>query len=173
MSDEAAPAAGAPGGKRGAKTLILMLVTAIASAAAGFAVPQMLGGGTHAPSEETKHEPEPAAHEPVKTELSYVPFGEVIANLDDNRMMRYVRAKFSVAVDEKEAKNAETLIEEHRTVLKNWLLGYLQNKQVDEVRGTEGFNRIRREIQERFNDVLYPGGDTKIREVLFDEFNVQ
>lgn len=173
MSDEAAPAAAAPGGKRGAKMLILLLVTAVASAAAGFAVPQLLGGGAHDPSGETKHEPEVPAHEPVKNELAYVPFGEVIANLDDNRMMRYVRAKFTLAIDEKDAKATETLIEEHRTVLKNWMLGYLQNKHVDEVRGTEGFNRIRREIQERFNEVLFPGGDGKVREVLFDEFNVQ
>jgi flagellar basal body-associated protein FliL len=64
-------------------------------------------------------------------------------------------------------------VEENKTFLKNWLIGYFQSKQVDEVRGTEGFNRVRREIQEQFNLILFPDGEEVIQEVLFEEFNVQ
>src|SRR5262249_37731506 len=114
-----------------------------------------------------------AAAEHGKIGLTCVPFGEVVANLDDNRMMRYVRAKFSLAVADKDAETVTHLVEDNRTVLKNWLIGYLQNKQVDEVRGTEGFNRIHREIQEQFNELLFAATEPKIKDVLFDEFNVQ
>lgn len=162
--------------KRSRKGLIVMAFLGLVSAAAGFAVPQLLGGSSHKASSHESHDAHDAA--PAKSEhasvgLSYVPFGEVVANLDDNRMMRYVRAKFSLSVAEKDAKTIEHTIEENKTVLKNWLIGYLQNKQIEEVRGTDGFNRIRREILDRFNEMLYPGGEGKLKEVLFEEFNVQ
>ena len=34
-------------------------------------------------------------------------------------------------------------------------------------------NRIRREIRDQFNAMLYPNGEEKIIEILFDEFVVQ
>jgi flagellar basal body-associated protein FliL len=178
MSQEAATEAEAPRTKRSMKGWILMAVTGLVSAGAGFAVPQMLGGSTHHAAEESGHghdaaDPKKDDKKHVRMAMACIPFGDVVANLDDNRMMRYVRAKFSLAVEEKEVEPVQRLVEENKTVLKNWLIGYLQNKQIDEVRGTEGFNRVRREIQERFNEMLFPNGEAKVKEVLFDEFNVQ
>jgi flagellar protein FliL len=173
MGHEAGTDAAPQGGKRRLKTLVLTAVIGLVSAAAGFAVPQMLGGGTTGSADDKTHDAAASKKDHAKVALGCVPFGEVVANLDDNRMMRYVRAKFALAVEEKECEAVNHLVEEHKTVLKNWLIGYLQNKQVDEVRGTEGFNRIRREIQERFNEILFPEGEAKIKEILFDEFNVQ
>jgi flagellar protein FliL len=204
MGHDAAAGGGAPR-KKGIKTLGLMVIVAVVSTAAGFAVPQFLGGATPKSVNDAPHEGDEAEHEtataghgsahgaalgsghgsghgaaPSKskkggslTGLAYVPFGDVVANLDDTRMMRYTRAKFSLAVDKKEAESVTALVEENKTLLKNWLIGYLQNKQIDEVRGTEGYNRIRREIQDRFNDLLFPDGEAKIRDILFEEFNVQ
>ena len=105
--------------------------------------------------------------------MASVPFGDVVANLDDNRMMRYLRVKFSLSAEKKDAPTLLLTVEENKTSLKNWLIGYLQNKQIEEVRGTEGFNHIRRDIQEQFNQMLYPKGYEIIKDVLFEEFNVQ
>jgi flagellar basal body-associated protein FliL len=173
MADEAASETTASPPKKGIKGLLLAGVVGLASAAAGFAVPQLLGGGAHNPAESDPHEATPSKKESAHAGVAYVPFGEVVANLDDNRMMRYVRAKFSLSVDKKDWEAVQHIVEENKTVLKNWLIGYLQNKQIEEVRGTEGFNRIRREIQDRFNEMLFPDSEGKIREVLFDEFNIQ
>lgn len=173
MAEEAAKEGASPPAKKGAKALIPLIVIGLVSAGAGFAVPKFLGGGTPKPSDASEHEPADPKKAHAHAELSFVPFDEVVANLDDNRMMRYVRAKFSLSVEKKDCEAVQHVVEENKTVLKNWLIGYLQNKQIDEVRGTEGFNRIRREIQDRFNDMLFPDGDGKIKEVLFDEFNIQ
>jgi flagellar basal body-associated protein FliL len=174
MAEETAVEAQPPRAKRSLKTWVLAAFTGLVSAAAGFAVPQMLGGGTpHKPADETAHDAKAPKKEHSHLGLSCVPFGEVVANLDDNRMMRYVRAKFSISVSEKDCEAVQHVVEENRTVLKNWLIGYLQNKQIEEVRGTEGFNRIRREIRDRFNETLFGGGEPKIKDVLFEEFNVQ
>lgn len=174
MAEEASGAAPA-GPKKSVKAWIVAGIVGVSSAAAGFAVPQILGGSSHegAPAHGSHEAPAAAKEEHGGTGGGYVPFGEVVANLDDNRMMRYVRAKFSLSVEKKDCEAVAHVVEENRTVLKNWLIGYLQNKQVEEVRGTEGFNRIRREIQERFNEMLFPDGHGKVREVLFEEFNVQ
>lgn len=173
MAEESAPAEAAKP-KRNFKVLVLTAIIGLASAAAGFAVPQLMGGGVHKEAADKEHAPETHAQDHARKKgLSCVPFSDVVANLDDHRMMRYVRAKFSLAVEEKDVESVTHVVEENRTMLKNWLIGYLQNKQIDEVRGTEGFNRIRREIQERFNELLFAGEEPKIKEVLFDEFNVQ
>ena len=39
--------------------------------------------------------------------------------------------------------------------------------------GRAGVNRLRREIREQFNAMLYPNGEEPIVEILFDEFVVQ
>jgi flagellar basal body-associated protein FliL len=44
---------------------------------------------------------------------------------------------------------------------------------MEDLRGAAGQNRLRREIQDHFNTVLFEDGYDRIREVLFEEFNVQ
>jgi flagellar FliL protein len=174
MAREKEATGGAPArAKRGVMTWVVAAVIGLVSAGAGFAVPQMLSGGTAESADDSAHAAKAPKKEHHELGLACVPFGEVVANLDDNRMMRYVRAKFSLSVDKKDSQAVQHVVEQNKTVLKNWLIGYLQNKQVEEVRGTEGFNRVRREIQERFNQVLFPDGEEMIKEILFEEFNVQ
>ena len=167
------PSAAAPKGKGGMLRWVFMAVFWLGSAGAGYAVPLVLLGAPDGPTEPPASADSTKHSEPHEPELAYVPFGEVIANLDDHRMSRYLRAKFSLAVAKSDAQAVQHVIEEHKTSLKNWLIGYFQNKQVDEVRGTEGFNCVRREIYEQFNQTLFPQADEKIKEILFEEFNVQ
>ena len=44
---------------------------------------------------------------------------------------------------------------------------------MDDVRGAAGQNRLRREIQNEFNANLYPDGDDRILDILFEEFSIQ
>jgi flagellar basal body-associated protein FliL len=175
MAEQTEPAAAAPRAKGGAMGWIIVGAVAVVSAGAGFAVPALLLGGSSAPAE---HEPADGAHKtPAKAthdlEWTTVPFGEGVANLDDNRMTRYLRVKFALAVDKKDATIVQHVVEERKMLLKTWLIGYLQSKQVEDERGTAGFNRVRREIQDQFNQMLFPGDEEKIKEILFEEFNVQ
>ena len=166
-SEAAAPRAG------GKRAWIVVVIIALFSAGAGFAVPQFLGSASEASDSAEATHGSKKGNKDGESGIACVPFGDVVANLDDNRMMRYVRAKFSLAVEKRESQSVQHVIEENKTILKNWLIGYLQNKQIEEVRGTEGFNRVRREIQEQFNQMLFAEGDERIKEILFEEFNVQ
>ena len=95
MDQDAANATAPPPARRSKKALILMALVGLLSAAAGFAVPQLMGSAGHKPAGEESHEAKAVPQEHAHVGLGCVPFGEVVANLDDNRMMRYVRAKFS------------------------------------------------------------------------------
>ena len=68
--------------KRGfMKTLLVTAVVGVVSAAIGFSIPMLfpalLGNET-------------AASEPTEPQLKFIPFGEVIVNLDEGRMNRYL-----------------------------------------------------------------------------------
>ena len=64
-------------------------------------------------------------------------------------------------------------IETRGAVLRNWMLGYLANLQLEDIKGQDGQNRIRREIQNHFNDILSPDGTDIVHDVLFEEFQIQ
>jgi flagellar basal body-associated protein FliL len=163
----------APRAAGGIMKWLLTAVVGLGSAGAGFAVPHFLSSTSPETVAESSHKDASSKKKHEGAALAYVPFGDVVANLDDHRMMRYVRAKFALSVEKEDSEAVHHLVDENKLVLKNWLIGYLQNKQISEVRGTEGFNRLCREIQEHFNQSLFPDGEEKINEILFEEFNVQ
>jgi flagellar protein FliL len=78
-----------------------------------------------------------------------------------------------VAVEESEAKEITEHMEKQKAFLKNRLISYLSDQSMHEVTRQIGVNRIRREIRDEFNAILYPEGEEKILDVLFDEFVVQ
>ena len=163
---EAAPSRG------GLKNRLFMGLIGVVAAAAGFAVPQLLGGGaaTSHKTEEHKSEtmPESASPQPV-----FLPFGELVVNLAEERLTRYLRVSITLQVERANEETAKQGIEKKKTILKNWLISYLSDKSLEEVRGAAGVNRARREIQDQFNNILFPDGSEIIREVLFEEFSVQ
>ncbi|MCA9228196.1 MAG: flagellar basal body-associated FliL family protein, partial [Planctomycetales bacterium] len=81
--------------------------------------------------------------------------------------------KVNLQVDKAQADGITKMLEQKKPILKNWLLSYLSDKGMDDIRGRVGQNRLRREIQDHFNTVLFADGYDRIHDVLFDEFNVQ
>jgi flagellar basal body-associated protein FliL len=57
--------------------------------------------------------------------------------------------------------------------LKNWLAVYLAGRTLDEVRGAQSLNRVRREICDAFNEQIWPQQPPRIHHVLLKEFAVQ
>ncbi len=170
MADEAATkAADAAEQPRGKFGPVVVAVLVLVSAGLGFAVPTLLSGKT-----EEKQDDEPAMDlpEPVG-KPGYVEFGEAVANLNDGRMTRYLRIKITLQTDEAQVAGIEALLKTHEAVLRNWLLSHISDKTMEDIRGAAGQNRLRREIQEQFNAVLFPDGIDRISDVLFEEFNVQ
>lgn len=113
-------------------------------------------------------------YEPPKPEdTAFVPFDAVVVNLDEGSLTRYLRVAVSVQVAKEDEISVTEKIEQNRVLLKNWLINRISDKDLDEIRGAVGQNRLRREIRDEFNTVLFPDGFDRIYDVLFEEYNVQ
>jgi flagellar basal body-associated protein FliL len=148
-------------------TILLVLVAGGTCGAAGFAVPLL------AP-QAFRPEPQPAeSTAAAEGRPAFVPFGETVVNLNSERFNRYLRVSITLQVYEADLEKVTPLLEKNKALLKSWLISYLSDKNMEEVRGSAGQNRLRREIHQHFNAVLFQDGYDRIRDVLFEEFNVQ
>ena len=141
-------------------------ITGLVAGALGFSVPLLfpsLVGFANTSQEVTTAQP------------AFVQFGSVVVNLNEGRLNRYLRVSITleVAGGEEVANALAEQVAAKRSVLVDWLLSYLADMSMDSIRGAAGQNRLRREIQDHFNWVLYPEGKGQIDDVLFEEFNIQ
>ncbi len=134
--------------------------------AGGFAVP-LLYPDVFNKAAETEEVEETS----VKT--AYVEFGETVVNLNSDRLNRYLRLEITFLVKETDQLEIQELVTKEQARLKSWLISYLSDVSMEDIRGAAGQNRLRREIQDHFNTVLFTDGYDRIRDVLFLEFNVQ
>ena len=111
--------------------------------------------------------------ETPKNKQEAIPFGDVVVNLGEDRLNRFLRVKIMIAVNETDVKEVTELLTKQKAFLKSWLIGYLSDQPTQEVGRKVGVNRLRREIREQFNAMLYPNGEEPIVDILFDEFVVQ
>jgi len=156
-------------------SFLVVGIIGIVSAGAGFAtpllLPDVLGAGA------TK---EPSANQELQVdlaepngEIAFVPFGESVVHLNDGKMSRYLRVNLTLQVDEAQVQGITELVEKRRIILKDWLLRYLSDLDMDAIRGAAAQNRMRREIMDHFNTTLFPDGYDRIHHILFEEFNIQ
>src|SRR5271166_5408282 len=94
---------------------LVLVFAALLAIAAGFSVPLYLF-----PSAQKKTAP---AHEAKRQAL--LPFGEVVVNLGEERLTRYLRAKLLLVIDESEEKTVKELVEKQKPFMKSWLISYL------------------------------------------------
>jgi len=152
------------------------LIVGILAVGLGLALPFLLPleGGVS----KDEAEPIPEHHGEIAEELAtYVPFTEdgegIVVNLDGERMTRYLRIAFSMKIaKESEDEFREKLLEK-MPPLRDWLINHLSVYSLEEIRGAAGQNRIRREIRDQFNTIMFPRGGDRIFEILFFEFAVQ
>jgi flagellar protein FliL len=116
---------------------------------------------------------EKKAPDPHDTKPALVAFGDVVVNLGEERLTRYLRVRIILVVEEGDVKDTTELLQKQKAFLKNWLIGYLSDQSLLDVGRNVGVNRIRREIRDQFNAMLYQDGMERIHDILFDEFVVQ
>lgn len=160
MSAPAAPSASPAAKKRGKLPLIIVAVVCIAG---GAAVPMFVT----LPGTKAEAKPKKPANDVA------VPVGDVVVNLAEDRMNRYLRMKIAIKVDADDEKAVTALVAKHKAAMKSKLISHLAGKTLRDVSGSVGVNRLSREILEKFDDILYPDGESKVREVLFEEYVVQ
>jgi flagellar FliL protein len=164
---EAEPVAAPKGGMKG---MLVIVAVGLIAAAAGFALPRFLPGSVAGMGKASSEHEEKS---PTGLKLGFVPFDQVVVNVNEQRLARFLRVKLIIVVDAADEKQIGDLVTKNKAILKNWLISHLSDKGMQDVSGAVGINRARREIQDQFNYLLCPDGSEKVRDILFEEFNVQ
>jgi flagellar protein FliL len=165
------------------KKLMLWMIVAVvligAAAGGGLVVSR---GASKPPSEPAaasqpaEEAPAPVPEKAAGGDYTYYDFEPIIVNLDEPRLARYIRATLVVVLDARNKKASDEVVEllnKKKPELKSWLTVYLAGCTLEDVRGPKNLNRIRREIQNSFNEQLWPNGRGMIERVLIKEFAVQ
>lgn len=147
-----------------------MLVVVLCAVGSGIATPFVVAQLTAKTEDQPKEE---IAEPDPEEEVDFIPFEEVTVNLDEARFSRYLRINFSLQVAKSQRAEIEEKITAKKVIFKNWIQIHLSEKGTEDLKGKFGRNRIRREMQDFFNKVLFDDGIERIQDVLFDEFHVQ
>ena len=106
--------------------------------------------------------------------FAYIAFDPIYVNLAEGRLTRYLRLNLVLQAKQEAAPALQALLEDGKSaVLKNWLISYLSDMDLEDVKGRISLSRLRREIRDGFNELLEQLGCPQIETVLFVEFNIQ
>jgi flagellar basal body-associated protein FliL len=103
----------------------------------------------------------------------FVPFGRIVVNLNEPALTKYLSLDITLLTDGKDKASVSSAVEDRLPILRTWLTSYLADKSMEDVRGKVGINRLRREIQDQFNALMFDDGRERVRDVLFEEFHVE
>jgi len=168
-------------------TWLILGAIVIAGLAGGFALAQLLAGtGSGSPQQpevkETQADNIPE-NDTINDMLIDKPKGEnlwsydlepVIANLDEPGVTRYARVTITLQLDpQMDQEKGTAFLEGKKPVLRDWLTTYIAGLSLEQVRGTRNLGRIKQEVRDSFNELLFPEGKLFIRDILFKEFAIQ
>jgi len=159
--------------KKGGSPLPFIIV-GILGTALGLAVPFVIPASEAEPKE-TEQQLERDEYVGADVKKVYIEFEEdaTVQNLKDNNLTRYLSVKISLYIAEDHQSEIEQELKNKKIEMKNWLIGQMADKTLADVSGKEGQNRLRREIRDQFNTILFPDGRDRIFDVYFTEFAVQ
>lgn len=140
---------------------MILGIVALVAVAAGVVVPLFLLGGKSPAGSGAQ----PAAKPPYE-------FGEVIVNINDGNNGRFLQLKLKLVIDMPE-KPMNTLMDAKKPYLKDWLIRHLRKYNLKDLQSSRGDDRLRQEIQDEFNKLLFGDESGKIQTVLFDEYRIQ
>ena len=106
-------------------------------------------------------------------QYEYLDFPETVVNLSDGSRNRYLQVTLSLEVKAKEAKEVKKNLDAKTVPLKDWMLRYLSGKSLEDISGDSALNRLRSDILDQFNSIMYPGGEELIHDVKFTKVGVQ
>ena len=148
--------------------LILVAVAAVALAVLGgkAAAGALIGGGDAVQTDEIPETPVP--------ELEILPFGVVSVNLSEGRLTRYLKVSITLELSKESADDVQRMLDDgKRAIFQSWLIAFLSDLRLEDVKGSVAVNRLSREIKDGFNAILAQYGDAKVDRVLFEELIVE
>jgi flagellar basal body-associated protein FliL len=171
----------------GLLTWIIMGAIVLAGFAGGFALAQLIAGpGTdttqtnEAEGNETGDASQDAAvndlliDKPQNEKTWPYDLEPVIANLDEPGVTRYARVTITIQLSpQMDLIKGTPFLDEKKPVLRDWLTTYIAGLNLERVRGTRNLARIKKEVRDSFNELLFPQSKPFVTEILFKEFAVQ
>ena len=149
----------------------------------GFALSQLLGGtDTVCPAAETNGADTKkenfddflSKNAAAQSTWLYDKMDPIVANLDEPGVTRYVRASVTLEMSpEMDRIKGETFLEERKMILRDWLTTYFAGLSLEDVRGSRSLEKIKRQVQDQFNEILFSNGKPYVQRILFREFAVQ
>jgi flagellar basal body-associated protein FliL len=161
-------------------TWLILSGMVFAGVAGGFGLAQLLAGDSAKPeTEDVQPDETPSFEELLATTSSdkkvwSFEIEPVIANLDEPGVTRYARVAITLELSgEMDQDKGATFMEEKKAILRDWLTTYIAGLSLERVRGTSNLTRIKKEIREQFNELLFPDTKPLIVNILFNEFAIQ
>ena len=151
----------------------------IAGLTGGFGLAQLLAGGgqpetTEVKVDDTKSFDDLLADSTNEKKIWSFDIEPVVANLDEPGVTRYARVAVTLELSsEMDSEKGMVFLEEKKPILRDWLTTYVAGLSLERVRGTSNLTRIKKEILEQFNELLFPESKPFIVKILFKEFAVQ
>lgn len=103
----------------------------------------------------------------------FLVFGQMVVNLNEPLLTKTLSIDISVQTDGKHYDEVEAALKTKSPILRTWLTSHLADKTIEDIRGKVGVNRLRREIQDNFNSLLFKDGHERIQDIMFEEYHVQ
>lgn len=98
----------------------------------------------------------------------------VVANLDEPGVTRFIRTTVILEMAaEMDVTLGTTFLEEKVPYMIDWMTTYLAGLTIEEVRGSQNQSKIKTQIRENFNEILFPDSDPLINHVLLKDFAIQ
>lgn len=113
------------------------------------------------------------AKAPPKVGPVYLHFDHLVVNLNEPNLVKTLMVEFAVKTDAKFETEVKEALERERPVLKTWLTSHVADKSIEDIRGKVGINRLRREIQDNFNSLMFKDGHERIQDILLEEWHVE
>ena len=150
------------------------IIVGILGTMLGLAVPFLMPSA-EAPADDAPDIAEKNAYVGDNVKKAHVDFEEdpTVQNLKGNTMSRYLSVSLSLVVADESKDQVALDLEDKRVEMKNWLIGQIADKTLEDVAGKAGQNRLRREIRDQFNSILFPDGHDRIFDIYFSSFAVQ
>jgi len=130
------------------------------------------GSDSHASGGHGAESPD-GAEQKVTDGPAFIPFGRAVVNLNDPTLTRYLSLEVTLQSEGADEVDVQEALESRKPILMTWLTSHLADKTLEDIRGKVGVNRLRREIQDNFNALLFTDGRERIQDILFEEFHVQ
>jgi flagellar basal body-associated protein FliL len=168
-------------------TWLILAGIVIAGATGGFALSQLLAGERQPELSETQTAQDNQQQDPevksfddmISDEFKdgkawYYELEPVVANLDEPGITRYLRATITLELNSEMNQEKGTVFFNEKTlIMRDWLTTYIAGLSLERIRGTRNLSRIKKEIRDHFNELLFPETKPFIHGIFLKEFAVQ